>query len=397
VTFHLLTGEYPPERGGVGDYTALVARALAARGSAVHVWCPSAPASGVLDGIQLHTLPDRFGRRSRRELEAAFVFEPGCVLLQYVPNALGARGANLAFCGWLWRLGASGRADVRVMFHEPFFYFGRQSPARNALALVHRVMAALLLRAGRRTYLSTGAWTRYLEPWAPRGTQMTALAVPSTVPAADDPAAVHAWRRRFAADGAHVIGHFGTFGDHLGRELRAAIPAILRACDGARFVCIGRGSDGFVRALAASHPALAVRLVASGELDGPGIAAALRACDLVVQPYPDGVTTRRTSVMAPLANGVPTITTSGPLTEPIWSATDAVALVTAADADGLATTAAALLHDAAARTSLGRRGCDTYRRHFAIDLTVDTLLDPRATPASAAPPREGLTACEPEP
>ena len=37
-TWHFLTGEYPPDRGGVADYTALVAAGLAKHGCAVHVW-----------------------------------------------------------------------------------------------------------------------------------------------------------------------------------------------------------------------------------------------------------------------------------------------------------------------------------------------------------------------
>ena len=38
----------------------------------------------------------------------------------------------------------------------------------------------------------------------------------------------------------------------------------------------------------------------------------LQACDVVVQPFPDGVSGRRTSVMAGLANGVAVATKSGP-------------------------------------------------------------------------------------
>ena len=36
--WHIVTGEYPPDSGGVADYTAAVARALADSGAEVHVW-----------------------------------------------------------------------------------------------------------------------------------------------------------------------------------------------------------------------------------------------------------------------------------------------------------------------------------------------------------------------
>ena len=40
----ILTCEYPPDCGGVGDYTAQVAAALAALGDTVTVFCPPRPA-----------------------------------------------------------------------------------------------------------------------------------------------------------------------------------------------------------------------------------------------------------------------------------------------------------------------------------------------------------------
>ncbi len=40
MTWHIITGEYPPAIGGVSSYTQLVAEGLAAAGDAVHVWCP---------------------------------------------------------------------------------------------------------------------------------------------------------------------------------------------------------------------------------------------------------------------------------------------------------------------------------------------------------------------
>jgi hypothetical protein len=37
-TWHIVTGEYPPDVGGVADYTETVAHALHASGDRVHVW-----------------------------------------------------------------------------------------------------------------------------------------------------------------------------------------------------------------------------------------------------------------------------------------------------------------------------------------------------------------------
>jgi glycosyltransferase involved in cell wall biosynthesis len=363
---HILTGEYPPDAGGVGDYTAHVADGLAAAGCEVHVWHPSAVA-GPRGAITVHTLPDRFGRASRVTLSRAWAAEPGRVLLQYVPNALGARGANVAFCRWL---SSQGRGlDVRVMFHEPYFYFGRR-PATNVLAIIQRVMAAYLLRAGRVVYLSTKTWVRYLKPYAPVGVTFVPLPIPATVDTAADAGVVSAWRQRLAAD-APLVAHFGSYGDHMGRELAAVIPSLLAAHQTARVVCVGRGSEAFAARFSESG-----RVTATGPLDARAVAAVLRAADLAVQPYPDGVTTRRTTVMACIANGVPTLTTDGALTEPVWRTSGAVALSPSGDPLRLAARGAALLQDPDARGALGSAGRRLYLREFSLERTVAALVEP---------------------
>ena len=42
VSWHILTGEYPPRPGGVADYTSQVAAGLAEAGDEVHVWTTGA-------------------------------------------------------------------------------------------------------------------------------------------------------------------------------------------------------------------------------------------------------------------------------------------------------------------------------------------------------------------
>jgi glycosyltransferase involved in cell wall biosynthesis len=386
--FHLLTGEFPPQRGGVGDYTDLLSRALASRGCTVHVWCPSAAPTGDHDstgGVNVHRLPDSFGRLSRRELARAIRSAPGCVLLQYVPNALGMRGANLPFCFWLRSLSRR-NVDVRVMFHEPYFYFAWQHPLRNGLAAIQRLMARVLLQASRIAYLSTDTWVRYLSPMAPAGTPLVAVPIPSTVPGAADPQSVSRWRARFrngtsstaiaGQDVPPIVGHFGTFGDHLSAELRDVIPSVLDADPMTRMVCIGRGSERFTALLRERHPDFGGRIYGTGPLPPGEVAAALRACDVVVQPYPDGVTTRRTSMMAGLANQVAMVTTEGALTETVWRASGGVALAPAADERAISGAVTALLRDPAARSRLAEAGRRTYDTYFALERTIETLLHP---------------------
>ena len=352
MTIHILTGEYGPDSGGVGAYSHVLAEALRQRGALVRLW-------NTLDPNLKASLP------------SAVKAEPGFVLLQYVPNALGARGANIAFCQWFLSLRRNG-IDVRVMFHEPYFYLS-WNPALNALAMVQRLMARLLLRASTRTYVSTEQWRRYLEPYAPAGTVFTLLPIPSTLPDNPPAHAVSAWRRRLGSEQDLLAVHFGTYGDHVATELEPAVPMLLQRVANLRVVCVGRGGEAFVTRIQREHPEFQARIHATGALDRCDAASAIAACDVALQPYPDGVTTRRTSVMAPLALGIATVTSQGRLTEAVWTESAAVALAPASDSGAHAAAAASLLRDHAMRRRVAMLGRRLYTDRFAIDTTVDVL------------------------
>ena len=93
----------------------------------------------------------------------------------------------------------------------------------------------------------------------------------------------------------------------------------------------------------------------------------------MIQPYPDGVSSRRTSVMAALAHGRPVATTQGWLTEPLWA--DGGVVLAPSDAPArLVAIAERLLADAEARRGWVPEGRWIYERTFAIRRTVETLL-----------------------
>jgi glycosyltransferase involved in cell wall biosynthesis len=364
-TWHVLTGEFPPRCGGVGDYAAMLSGALALAGDRVHVWTPSDP-SEASSRIVAHKLPDVFGPLSCRVLSEGIAADPGILLLQYVPNALGRRGANLAFCRWLLASRRAG-ADVRVMFHEPYLYFSARRPWRNALALAQRLMARTLMHAATDVYLSSDTWRRYLAPYGDVS-KAIALPIPSTLP---EPTAmdVAACRTTFGGGpDAPLIAHFGTYGDHVERELRRMLPAVLETCPAARLVLAGARSDRFLD----SMPALRGRAIATGWLPPACLSAVLAAADVVIQPYPDGVTTRRTSIMAAMRNGCAIVTTDGALTERVWRR-GAVALVQVDQPRAFATACARLLADRTERIAQGSRARTLYHAQFSLERTLAAL------------------------
>jgi glycosyltransferase involved in cell wall biosynthesis len=371
--WHILTGEYPPDSGGIGEYTEILAHALAAEGPRVHVWAP-APMSNERR-VEVH--PAAYGREGLRQLDRDLdrFPAPRTLLVQYAPQAYGRRGMNVRFCRWV--LSRARRGDhVRVMFHEPFVRFSLARPQRNVLAAATRLMAGLLLRAASVAYVSTPAWERLLRPLAPRGLGgMRWLPIPSTVPRVADPEAVAVLRARLGANrpGVHVVGHFGTYGGMIAPLLEPALLAVLAPPSTSVALLLGEGGPAFAERLRRVDPSLEGRLTAPGRLPREALSVHLQACDVAVQPYPDGVSARRTTAMAPLANGVPLVSNAGLFTEPQWAA-GGIALAALPDAAALAAEALNLLDDPARRRRMSTEGVEIYEREFSVRRTLDLLL-----------------------
>jgi glycosyltransferase involved in cell wall biosynthesis len=381
----ILTCEFPPACGGVGDYTAHLARALVDAGDTVTIACPPLATPPITSsGVELVVLEDVYGSAGRAALDRCLANRRTTLLVQYVPTAFGMGGANIPFCRWL--LGRSRRGDdVRVMFHEPYFEFGWTPVHQSPLSIAQRLMARILLRASRQTYLSTDAWRRYLQPYSRAEAAFATLPIPSAIPRCDRAQASREHRAELiGSKGGRLIGHFGTYGSHIAPMLQDALKHLLKEDGAVHAVCLGAGSDEFVRSLSTAEPGLKSQLHGTGRVDAATISAVLDACDLLVQPYPDGVTTRRTSTMAGLVNSKPVLTTTGHLTEPVWAETGAVAMTAAGDTVAFVAAAHRLLGDQIERDALALRGEATYRERFSLDRTLEVLRGV-AAPAAARP------------
>jgi glycosyltransferase involved in cell wall biosynthesis len=391
AVWHIITSEYPPQAGGVSDYTYLVAQGLADAGDEVHVWCPAkeevqssattpaeepTPDSG---GVFVHR---EFGRFTRADLRRVGTlldrFEaPRRLLVQWVPHGYGYRSMNLSFCLWLRRRAATYHDCVELMVHEPYLTFGEGSWKQSGVAAVHRLMTMVLLRAARRVWVSIPAWEQHLQPYAPGGgLPFVWLPVPSNIPVVDDPTAVASIRSKFASAGRPLVGHFGTYDRHIAALLSQAVPSILQENSACHFLLLGRGSEQMRDRLTASSPELALRIHAAGPLLAHDLSLHISACDVLLQPYIDGVSSRRGTTMAGLSHGMAIVTTSGRLTEPIWAASGAVALVPVSDFPALASQTVKVLADETSRRRLGAAGKQLYDERFAIEQTINKLRKP---------------------
>ena len=371
--WHIITGEYPPQAGGVSDYTRLVANGLASARNAVHVWAPECGVrSNSGAGVAVHRLPGHFGPRALAAAAREIRANPArSVLVQYVPHAYGFKAMNLPFCLWL---NSIRQVDLTVMFHEVAFPLNRAQPLRhNLLGAVTWLMARLVCRSATRIMVASARWQamlRRLGVTAP----ISWVPVPSNIPVVEDAAATARWRQQCTKENGLLLGHFANYSQYSVERLTQIMPALLGEQGHLSLLLLGAHSGEFRRRLINTNRHLAGSIHASGPLAPQDLSWALAACDIMVQPYPDGVSTRRGSMTALLAHRRAIVTTDGVATERLWSDSGAVALVPAGDPAGMRDAIDQMLSSYERRRGYACGALELYEKRFALRHTIAALM-----------------------
>jgi glycosyltransferase involved in cell wall biosynthesis len=371
ITWHIITPEYPPDRGGVSDYTQHLASGLRSAGDAVHVWCP---ANDAVHPEWVHQIPRGMTVKSLKHLSEGLDRFPGRhrLLVQWVPHGYGYHSLNLPFCIWLWRRARSGDR-VEIMLHEAFLRFFEGNWKQDAAALVHRVMTIILLQAASCVWMSSQSWESRWRPYTlGRKIPFAWLPIPTTIPVhslKDDSMEL---RARLAPPEAQLIGHFGTYGKNVAPMLERIALKLLSGRTNLVLFLMGRSSETFRERLIQLNPRLSAQIVASGDLEREEVSRSLRACDLLIQPFLDGANARRTSLVAGLAHGAPIVTTIGAMTERFWE-TDAIVSVPVEREDLFVLETERLLGDPAERNRLRAKSRLFYEDYFDVEHAVRLL------------------------
>ncbi len=196
------------------------------------------------------------------------------------------------------------------MFHEVAYPWVSWPLHHNIMTAVNEWMVRQMVQRARICYVSTTAWERRLVRLGLNPSNLRPLPIPSNVPVCEDPVRVAQIREANLRNGASMmVGHFGTYGKWIAEMLFPMLKHLLHSISDANVLLIGKKSDVFRERLVAENSAWCDRTLATGSLSASEIAAHIRACDVMLQPYADGANTRRTTLMACLANGRPTVST----------------------------------------------------------------------------------------
>jgi glycosyltransferase involved in cell wall biosynthesis len=307
---------------------------------------------------------------------------PGCwrqidgFLREHHPDVLHIQYQAAAYdlTGWInwlpWRLRRrQGRPRTVVTFHDlrvPYV-FPKAGRLRqwSIVGLARHADAVITTNAEDEQALRQHAWATHVER-IPLGSNIEAQP-----PAGFDR---DGWRRQLGIGDTQVLlAYFGFLNQSKGGEdLIQTLDRLLSRGHDARLLIIG-GRVGDVDATNRAYlervcslireRALDERVHWTGHTSAAEVSANLLAADVVVMPYRDGVSFRRTTFIAALRHGCAVVTTSPAVALPELRPGENVLLAPAGDVEALADAVAQLARDAALTARL-RAGAQTLGSTF---------------------------------
>jgi len=236
-------------------------------------------------------------------------------------------------------------------------------------------MATIVLNAATRVWISIPAWGDRLRPYLlGRQVPMASLPVPSNVECAFNPTKTGEECNR---EEQLTIGHFGTFGWPISNMLEPLIPPLLRGYDNRCLILIGKSSTEFRLKMIAQNPDLSEQINATGQVTEDQLSCWIRKCNVMIQPYLDGISSRRTTARAALSHGLPIVTTAGFLTEDVWAQSGAAALVPPGNVSLFLDAVNDLLANEQKRNQMGLRASGFYLDRFDLRHTIHALRSAR--------------------
>lgn len=316
----LITGEFPPDQGGVGDFTNRLAHALTDLGHQVHVLTSVPPSSRPPQGpppegarsaaVTVHRVVTSWGIGCWRQLSGlARDLNLDVLNVQYQAAAYNMRPAVSFVPRRLPAVSTATFHDLKVPY-----LFPKAGPLREWVvhALARRVDGVIVTnREDELALLEPGAGVSALTR-IPIGSN-----IDTSLPVGYDRDAERA--RWGVQPGDLLLGYFGFLNESKGGEtLIRTLHRLIEDGLPAHLLKIGGrtgSSDPTNRAYAqrvenlVGDLGLEDRVHFTGYVTAEQVSASLQAVDVCVLPYRDGVSFRRGSLMACLAHGRPIVTT----------------------------------------------------------------------------------------
>jgi glycosyltransferase involved in cell wall biosynthesis len=342
---------------GLRDHHRVLQASLVTLGVAVEtVWWEREGRAGLRASLESATA--WCGRVSA----AAKRLRPDVLLWQYVPTTYGFRGVPV-FVPFVTRRLAKSGVPMVPFLHELMYPWGRRGLRGTVHAVTTRMALLSVLRVARGVVVTTEGRQAWLERswWTPRRPV-------DLSPVFSNVQVVDRWRPTTTEDGrVTTVGVFGFGSDGFLVDVVTEALAILRRRGRpVRLLLIGSPgpvggeADRWRRSCRRYEEALPEF---TGILEPPALSKSLARLDVLVMPDATGPTSRKGTLAAGLAHGLPIVAFEAPGAWRSLVREGAVALA-GATPDQLADRLDELLQDGVARANLGARGTAFYGAHL---------------------------------
>ena len=381
----LITGEYPPQQGGVGDFTRELARALIAAGHEAQVITtaaggqPSAAGQRQDDEVAVQRVVTAWGMRCWGEIAEVVGPQQLDVLnIQYEPAAYAMQvGVNFLPSAWARR---RVKLPIVTTFHDLLvpYLFPKAGPLRWKVVkyLARHSAGVIVTNAEDHARLSN------LQPpisslrVVPIGSNID----PSKMGEGDRAAARGRWGIH---PGDLVLGYFGFLNlSKGGSDLMQALKTLSDSGLPVKLLLIGgrTGSsdptnadyavqvDRLIESLGVTE-----RVIATGYVDTREVSRALAGCDVMVLPYADGASLRRGSLLAAIAHGKAIVTTRPRYPIEGLEHEESALYVPAHDSQALAAAARQVLLDSTLRSRLENGASEAARLYTWDRIAAQTV------------------------
>lgn len=315
----MITGEYPPMEGGVGDFTRQLSRALIDRGHELHVLTTQEAEheEHKTDGkIEVHRAVGSWNWTVHHKITQWIdQLNPDVVNIQYQAAAYQLRGSINLYLRWQ---GRHLQPPVVTTFHDlrPPYLFPKAGALRHwAITQMAAYSDGIIVTNGE----DYNEISERLD--GKEGPPIRLIHIGSNI-APNPPEGYRraTWRRRHGiAEDALLIGFFGFLNESKGVEtLLNALHQLRKQDVPAHLIFIGgrTGTSDVTNTVYAQKIdaliqdlALADAIQRTGFVTPAEVSAALLAVDICALPYRDGVSLWRGTLHACLAHGCPIVTT----------------------------------------------------------------------------------------
>lgn len=358
----IITGEYPPLEGGVGDFTRELGQNLAKQGHELHILTTLTTENQekVADGMTIHREIKNWGWTAYSQITAwLHKYDPDIINIQYQIAAYQLQASITLYPRWQ---GRHLRAPIVTTFHDllPPYLFPKAGTLRQwAVRQLAQYSAGVIVTNGKDYTALSDFLGEDPQPL------IRLIHIGSNIsPQPPEGYSRQHWRRAHQIPpDALLLGFFGFLNQSKGIEYLLEALQLLHTQYHlpAHLVFIGgRTGDSDITnsTYAAQIDALVAEYGLEAHIHRTGytrpeeVSAALLATDICPLPYREGVNLRRGTLHACLAHGRAIVTTQPPVKIEQLPAEKVVLLVPPADGAALAAAIQRLHQDSALRATL---------------------------------------------